>query len=307
VLLLGCRRYPNEIGFFKKKYLRSHPVNPAPQRSNGPLIIFGVLLSASLAVIIAYVSLFLMTPAPTGSSVAPKNNPKIVDVLVAQQAIESGVPLTPSMFRKERVPSESLVPNTISNFDEIRGAFAASYIAARQPISSDFITMKAPVNQIQATIPEGSRAVSFAVDLTTSVEGWARSGAKVDVFLASAINNRPAITTIVQNAKVLSAGRNTTNEGVSQVASTVTIMVSVDEAAKIQLASSSGVLSLALRGDEDPVESPENVTVTIDSVVGVLPSQTPLAIPSEGKVVMDGRRFQIVNGRLVPDAALTNK
>jgi pilus assembly protein CpaB len=282
-------------------------VNSSRRQSNVPLIVFGVLLAASAAVILGY-SYFFLTKTPSAvEPVAQRVNPKEVDVLVTLQAIESGVALTPSMFRKERLPSENVVPNTISNFDEIRGAFAASYIAAHQPISSDFITMKAPVNQIQANIPEGFRAVALKVDVTSSVEGWARNGAKVDVLLASAINNRPAITTIVQNAKVLSAGRNTNNESSSQVASTVTIMVSVEEAAKIQLASSSGELSLALRGDEDPVESPDNITVTIDSVLGARPVQTPFAVPSEGKVTIGSRRYQIVNGRLVPDATLTNK
>ncbi len=277
------------------------------QQSNSLILILGTLLVLSLAVFVGYAYFFWIQQTPAVAAKPAVVAPRMVDVLVSVNSIESGAPLDPSMFRRESLSSDNLVPNTITNFDEIRGAYAASYIAARQPLSSDFITTKPPVNEIQATIPEGYRAVSLSVDATTSVEGWARSGAKVDVLLASTVNNRPAITTIVQNAKVLSAGRNTNNDGTAQIAATVTIMVSVDEAAKIQLASSSGVLSLALRGDEDPVESPDNVTVTIDSVAGVVPSQTPFAVPSEGKVTIDGRHYQIVNGRLVPDATLTDK
>jgi Flp pilus assembly protein CpaB len=89
--------------------------------------------------------------------------------------------------------------------------------------------------------------------------------------------------------------------------STVTLMVTTEEAAKLQLASSSGALSLALRGDDDPVETSGVNTVTIDAVLGVLPAQTAAPVPSEGKVTVDGKKFLIINGKLVPDSALTDK
>jgi Flp pilus assembly protein CpaB len=84
-------------------------------------------------------------------------------------------------------------------------------------------------------------------------------------------------------------------------------MVTTEESAKLQLASSSGALSLALRGDDDPVETSDNRTVTIESVLGVLPVQTPQAIPSEGTVKVDGKSFVIINGKLVPESKLTDK
>jgi Flp pilus assembly protein CpaB len=110
-----------------------------------------------------------------------------------------------------------------------------------------------------------------------------------------------------QNAKVLSAGRSTSSDLSGPLASTVTIMVTTEESAKLQLASSTGALSLALRGDDDPVETSDNRTVTIDSVLGVLPAQTPQAIPSEGTVKVGGKSFIIVNGKLVPESKLTDK
>lgn len=268
----------------------------------------GAILFFSLSVVVWYFYYSIVTnKGPTPPPIAAPSAPQMVDVLVSAGSIESGESLEPSMFRKESMPAGQLVPNSISSFEQIKGAYAASFIADRQPLSLDFITMKPPVNQIQATIPEGYRAVSLAVDATTSVEGWARTGAKVDVLLASTLNNKPAITVIVQNAKVLSAGRSTNSDVSGPLAPTVTIMVTTEEAAKIQLASSSGALSLALRGDDDPVETAENSTVTIDSVLGVLPAQTALAIPSEGTVTIDGKKYLIVNGQLVPDSKLTDK
>jgi pilus assembly protein CpaB len=280
-----------------------------PSNGSSLIIVLGLVVITSLTVVLAYLYFFLADDSPIVQKTVTSNGPQMKEVLVASNAIESGAALEVSMFRLESVPVGQLAPNYISHFDQIRGGYAASYIAARQPLSLDFITMKAPVNQIQATIPEGYRAVSLSVDAITNVEGWARTGAKVDVLLASSLNSKPAITVIVQNAKVLSSGRGTGTESATMSAgsSTVTLMVTTEEAAKLQLASSSGALSLALRGDDDPVETSGVNTVTIDAVLGVLPAQTAAPVPSEGKVTVDGKKFLIINGKLVPDSALTDK
>ncbi len=283
-------------------------MNKNKQSGLSPLFIVGFLLVASASIVAGYLySVFLTPQVAQQQKIAPPSVPNLAEVLVTVNPIEAGAVLEASMFRKESLAEAQMVPNPIASFEDIKGAYAASYVAARQPLSGDFITFKPPVNQIQATIPEGYRAVSFAVDGTTSVEGWARSGAKVDVLLAATLNNKPAIAVIIQNAKVLSAGRSTSSDITGPPASTVTIMVTTEESAKLQLASSTGSLSLALRGDDDPIETSDNRTVTIDSVLGVLPVQTAQAIPSEGTVKVDGKSFIIVNGKLVPEAKLTNK
>lgn len=278
------------------------------QSGSSSVALLGILLMVSACVVAGYLYYSLLAPQAVEQTkaTAPKV-PDLVEVLVTVREIEAGSVLEAAMFRRESVPASQVVPSPIYSFEEIKGAYAASYVAARQPLSADFVTFKPPVNQIQATIPEGYRAVSFAVDATTSVEGWARTGAKVDVFLAAINNNRPTITVIIQNAKVLSAGRSTSSDVSGPLASSVTIMVNTDEAAKLQLASSSGTLSLALRGDDDPAETADNRTVTIESVLGIAPIQTPQAIPSEGTVKVDGKSFVILNGKLVPESKLTDR
>jgi Flp pilus assembly protein CpaB len=128
-------------------------------------------------------------------------------------------------------------------------------------------------------------------------------------MLASQVNGKPVITMLVQNAKVLSAGKlsardsaiNATGAAAKGESTTITIMVTVDEASKIQLASSSGIMSLSLRGDEDTVESSESTTVTIDSVFGIsAPKGTPVA-GKEGTVKIGSRTFVVINGKLVPE------
>ena len=270
-----------------------------------------VVLAASLGVILAgifFVKSYTQEAPP--SVVAPPTPVpapvvELVDCLVAIEKIEAGTPLDPSRFKKETRPLVSSGANVVTSFDKLRGSYAASFIAAGQPLLLDYMTAKAPVNEIQANIPEGFRAVAVAVDDVSNVEGWVRAGAKVDVMLASEISGKPAITLLAQNAKVLSTGKVSAAKGRSDRGgggpTTITIMVTVDEATKIQLASSSGVMSLALRGDEDTVESSDHQTVTLDNVFGLATPQANSGPPREGRVTFGGRNYLIIGGKLVPE------
>ncbi len=244
-------------------------------------------------------------PASTSVEPTPSAAPvvELIDCLVATEKIEAGTPLDPTRFKKETRPVISSSSEVVTSFDKLRGAYAASFIAAGQPLLVDYLTTKAPVNEIQANIAEGLRAVAVSVDDVSNVEGWVRAGAKVDVLLASELNGKPVITLLAQNAKVLSAGKvgDEPSNARGTHHTTITIMVTVEEATKIQLASSSGVMSLSLRGDEDTVESLDNQTVTLDTVFGLATPQPQAGPPREGRITFGGRNYVIVGGKLVPE------
>lgn len=278
------------------------------KRGNEPLYvaILGVSLVVIVCVIVIVQSMSTDQPAPVQVPVSPPSAPvvELVDCLIAIEKIEAGAALDPTRFKKETRPVVSSGPTVVTSFDKLRGAYAVSFIAAGQPLLSDYITTKAPVNEIQANIPEGFRAVAVAVDDVSNVEGWVRAGAKVDVMLASDVAGKPAITLLAQNAKVLSAGKVTGGRSGGAGATTITVMVTVEDATKIQLAASSGVMSLSLRGDEDTVESADNKTVTLDTVFGLLKPQSAVGPPREGRITFGGRNYVIINGKLVPEESV---
>lgn len=269
-----------------------------------------VALGSFLVLVIGASALLLRSEPPLiEPQVVPTPAPpsiNMVDCLVAAEKIEAGAALDPSKFRKETRAIAVGTTTLITSFDKLRGAYAASFIAAGQPLLAEYMTSKAPINEIQANIPDGFRAVSIAVDDVSNVEGWVRAGAKVDVMLASQLNGKPVITMVVQNAKVLSAGQIAAAKGKGDI-TTITIMVTVEEAAKIQLASTAGQMSLSLRGDEETVESAESTTVSIDAVFGI-PSRQGTPVPGrEGTVKVGSRVFAIIDGKLVPQESLDTK
>ena len=277
------------------------------KKSNSESVRVAILGGSLVLIVIAIFAVQSLTqevPLPTQEVATPVPAPivELIDCLVATEKIEPGTALDPSRFKKETRPVVSNESNVVTSFDKLRGAYASSFIAAGQPLLMDYITNKAPVNEIQANILEGFRAVSVSVDDVSNVEGWVRAGAKVDVMLASEVAGKPAITLLAQNAKVLSTGKVDSSKGRgSGSATTITIMATVDEATKIQLASSSGVMSLALRGDEDTVESADNQTVTLEAVFGLATPQPNAGPPREGRITFGGRNYLIIAGKLVPE------
>jgi pilus assembly protein CpaB len=224
---------------------------------------------------------------------------KLVTVLVPVREIEAGTALMPHMFRQEKRPEVGVSERAVTSYEELEGSFARSLIVPGQPLHKEYITTIRPANVLTAKIPEGFRAVTIRTDSLTSVGGFARPGARVDVNWSTRINGAPAIVPIVENAEVLSADSQTTNqqgmEGI--VPNTVTLLVTAEDAKKIQLATSSGSLSLSLRGDNDTQGSDGRGEVTIPDLLGQPVVKEP--VKNDGAVIVDGKKYYLVNGRLV--------
>lgn len=227
---------------------------------------------------------------------------KMVDVLVPVKEIKAGTALTPNLFRIEKRPLVATSGRIVRSFEEIKGYYARSLIVPNQPLHRDYITSVRPTNVITASIPEGYRAVTIRVDARSSVEGFVRPGAKVDVVWTSRIRGKPGISVIVQNAKVLSAARSTeaSLKPGQPIPSTVTLLVTAKDAAKIELATQTGKLSLQLRGDADPGRGSDVGTVTIDDLYGG-GTQNRRRQNADGVVEIDGKKWLLVNGKLVPE------
>jgi Flp pilus assembly protein CpaB len=232
----------------------------------------------------------------------------VVDILVPIDNIDVGAELKTTLFRKESREKASLAGvNLISDFEQLRGVYAKSFIPAGQPLVADHITSKPPINSVVPKIRQGYRAITVKLDRETTNEGWARAGVRVDVLLVANTGPKATGTIILQNVRVLSSGTSVSSEfgGESQLvegdASTVTLEVSIEDQKRLKLASGQGTLRLLLRGDEDTGDIIETETVPLDSIIG--PSENAIAKgPSDqGWVLIDGRRYRVVGAALLPE------
>ena len=230
-----------------------------------------------------------------------------VEVLIPIKNIEAGEELKPQLFRVENRPQISVDARTVGSQEQLVGQYARSMIIAGRPLSLDYLTSIKPVSPISSEIKPGYRAVTIPVDAKSSVEGWAKAGSRVDVFWISNLGGKSqaSLSLIVQNAKVLSTDRavsNQPNNPEKPIPAHVTLLVTAQDAQKIQLAKTTGSVSLALRGDDDKGEATQGGTITLNQLYNQRRTTTRTSIPKfKGTVVANGKKFHVgYNGELIP-------
>jgi Flp pilus assembly protein CpaB len=246
-------------------------------------------------------------PVPAPQAITVATQPATVDVLLPTRNLDEGIELKAELFRKEtRAAADFVGVAVVGGFDQLSGAYAKSFVAAGQPLLSDHITFRPPVNSVVPQIRVGYRAITIKLDKQTTNEGWARAGVRVDVLWASKQGNTTQAVIIAQNLRVLSSGTSVSSEfgGESKMIqngeSTVTLEVSADDQKRIKLAAGKGEMRLLLRGDEDTVELSEKTKISVEQVISG-PAENSKAMPSDqGWVVIDGRKYRVVGTMLVP-------
>ncbi len=121
------------------------------------------------------------------------------------------------------------------------------------------------------TITPGNRAVTVGINPVNGVAGFLEPGDRVDVVATVKVSgsgrNTAISTTIIQNARVLAAGKNLfpVNPTVpDEEMKTVTLEVTPQKAQLLSLAEKEGTINLLLRSPADgnynniPVSMPEN-------------------------------------------------
>ena len=280
------------------------------KRSGSPAL----KVAAGLAVVVVLVvaaTVFFITrhPAQTIPAGTGKENagPISIDVLVPIQNLEEGGELKPTLFRKETRPAADFASvGVVGGFDQLTGAYAKSFVAAGQPLLSEHLTMRPPVNSVVPQIRMGFRAITVKLDKQATNEGWARAGVRVDVLWAWKQDSTTQASIIAQNLRVLSSGTSVSSEfgGESKIIqngeSTVTLEVSPEDQKRLKLASGKGELRLLLRGDEDTGEIQEKTMTSVDGIISSPNDSAKVGTADQGWVVIDGRKYRVVGTALIP-------
>lgn len=245
------------------------------KRRRGALLLPQIIILASVFfVTVVGVAVFLHFSSQPSTAATIATQPEVlpqvgtVEVIVPVSNIQPGSAFQPQMFKRERKPEVVVSPDTVRSFDELKGMYARGVLVANRLVNREFLTSLQPVNALTASIPPGYRAIAISVDATSSVEGWAQAGARVDIVWVTEYTGRNTASVIAHNAKILSANRRTEGapgaqraKGKTAAASTaaaseaipptVTLLLSVQDAMKVRLATQHGKLGLVLRGAED--------------------------------------------------------
>lgn len=258
----------------------------------------GIALSVTLAHNILQPTSARATQSVPAVSPAPRLNLSLT--LIATKEITSGTKLLPSMFKLESRELGDAEQAVVRDLDELVGRYARVDIARNTPLVRSALTSSGNNLDIGDKIPSGHRAVAIPVNALTGVEGWVRPGANVDVVWSTERDQQFVVVTIVENAKVLSVEHSLEADNHAQLPVTtvpnhITLVVPSSDAQKIQLAKTSGSLSLSLRGGQDQVGAGANLLTSDNLLV-----RRDIRDEVKSKVTVDGTEYGFVRGKLIP-------
>lgn len=260
------------------------------------------IAAAGLAVSLLIVMLVVLNSRSVGAKQLPAPQEQVVEpasvgtitLFALERPASAGTSLAEIEVKEMVWQRGSVPPGAVLDVTEIRDQFAKVYIPAGAPITRDQLTTE----KKEASLPvrPGYRAVSIEVDATSSLEGHARPGTRVDVLLTYYKDDELTTKVIVQNVMVLSLGGDTEaekgrNNRRPQTSKTITLEVTAADSLKMQTARQLGRLSLAMRASEDHLTVPK--TEMQANEIDDTKRKEPEVKDCGGRVRMHGKEYVV--------------
>ena len=180
-------------------------------------------------------------------------------MVVAAVPLQVGTPLDSNNLRTISWPADEPLVGSFRRVEDCIGRAVITSMAENEPVLEANLAPRSAGAGLPATIPEGMRAVSVAVNDVVGVAGFVIPGTMVDVLVTGELPGRHEgadnnITrTILENVRVLAAGQKIEQDrdGKPEKVPVVTLLVSPDDATKLTMASTEGKIQLALRNTID--------------------------------------------------------
>jgi pilus assembly protein CpaB len=220
------------------------------------LILFGV----------AWVSAALLTWFLYSATTAPKQEARS-RVLAAAHDLPVGTLLRKADLKTVSVLASDLPRGAVLSEKDALNRVVLYPVNANEPLANSKLSLLTGAEGISATIDPGHRAVSVQITDVSGVAGLIAPGAMVDVLFTRTGNMSEALTsTILQNVKVLAIGRavqiGQTIDPKAPKVPVATLIVTPEEAQKLELAKNQGKISLSLRNPLDRLEGVDGTPVT---------------------------------------------
>ncbi|HXN26577.1 MAG TPA: Flp pilus assembly protein CpaB [Candidatus Acidoferrales bacterium] len=216
-----------------------------------------MLIGLGIAIVVAlFLSTFVYRAFQSASAIKPITTEHIV---VAAQPLQVGTRVDASNLRLIPWPSGEPVAGMFTRIADCANRAVITPLAENEPILENKLAATQSGAGLPATIPEGMRALSVAVNDVVGVAGFVIPGTMVDVLVTGKVadnghgGDQNITRTILENVKVLAAGQKIEQdrEGKPQNVPVVTLLVTPDDAARLTMASTEGKIQLSLRNTVD--------------------------------------------------------
>lgn len=213
-----------------------------------------LIIGMAAALVVAFfISTFVYRELQTASLARPLATQQIV---VAAEPLQVGARIDASNLRTISWPAGDPINGMFTKVSDCAGRAVITPVAENEPVLEANLAPTGSGAGLPATIPEGMRAVSVAVNDVVGVAGFVVPGTTVDVLVTGAIaggHGGNVTRTILEDVPVLAAGQKIEQDraGKPQTVPVVTLLVSPEDADKLTMASTEGKIQLALRNTID--------------------------------------------------------
>ncbi len=216
----------------------------------------------------ALVCAILLTWFLYAKTVAPHELPRKT-IMAAERDLMLGATIKKTDVKSVGVLEKDIPTGAIFSAEQVVGRVVLLPISKNEPLTTMRISSANGLDAITSSIPAGYRAVSVPINDVSGVSGLVQPGSKVDVLFTRPGNMAEAITsTILQNIKVLAVGHSLfPNQAVDPKATKMPVaalLVTPEQAQKLELAKNEGKISLSLRNPLDAKDELDGSPVTTE-------------------------------------------
>jgi pilus assembly protein CpaB len=218
----------------------------------------------------AWVSAALLAWFVYAKTVAPQQE-KQVKVAVAARDLALGALIRQSDLKLVNYPQKDVPKGAIFDAKNAINRVLLYPMSMNEPLVQAKLSDATTAEGIPSTIEPGYRAVSVQITDVSGVAGLVQPNSRVDVlFTRLGTLAEATTTTILQNVKVLAAGRivqpGQTVDPRAPKVPVVTLLLTPDDAQKLELAKNQGKISLSLRNPLDASRAASTGPVTAEAL-----------------------------------------
>jgi pilus assembly protein CpaB len=248
-----------------------------------------LIVGLVIALVIAFfLSTFVYRVYKQAAMVHPA--PVTQHIVVAAMALPLGTRLSEDNLRLIPWPEGEPLSGMFTRIQDCTGRALLTPVVENEAILEPRLAALTSGGGLPATIPEGMRALSVAVNDVVAVAGFVQPGTMVDVLVTGSAGggaNLNVTRTILENVPVLAAGQKIEQDrdGKPQTVPVITLLVTPEDADRLTMGASQGKIQLALRNtiDTKTVSPPPVLQATLfggaPPPAAPKPAGTPKAAP----------------------------
>jgi len=210
---------------------------------------------------------------------------KASQIVVAATDLSMGATLSQKDLVLADWYSDVLPTGAFTKASDVVGRPLLYPMAARQPILPKDLGVEGAGIGLAGKLPEGMRAVAIRSNEIIGVAGFVYPGSHVDLLMTftppGSSSPTPVTETVLQNVEVLTAGHTIQPDpqGKPQSVGVVTLLLTPQDAQKLQLASGQGNIQFVLRSGADQKTAELRPTSLDELLVGHKAAPPVVAAP----------------------------